>query len=187
MNLLLQNNANTNIQKLNALNINTYLLDGFEKLCDVENGDNRVGETYHGKFFYVNINQNLMFSPHRSWVYMIVNNGTIEKVGETGNPLGIRKSNHCKQPKWSTECRIGRLAYMKCTTDGRIREELYDACNLGHVSIYVKKCEQDIFNLNVAGNVRQVYRSYHKDLELAILDYIFKETKSYPRLNQCRK
>ena len=170
-----------------ALDINNYLADGFEKLCDVENGDNRVGTVYHGKFYYTNINKELMFSKHRSWVYMIVNNLKIEKVGETGNPLGIPKSNGCSQPKWSTECRIGRLAAWKCNTDGRIREELYDSCNKNTVSIYVKKCEQSVHTLNVAGHVKTTYLSYHKDLEMAILDHIHEQTKSFPRLNQCRK
>lgn len=171
----------------NALDINTYLSDGFQKLCDVENGDNRVGTVYHGKFYYTNIDRRLMFSNHRSWVYMIVDNDEIQKVGETGNPLGIAKSNGCSQPKWGTECRMGRLASMKCTTDGRIREELYNSCNNGTVSIYVKKCDQANHTLNVAGQAKTMLHSYHKDLEMAILDHIKEQTGRLPRLNQCRK
>lgn len=170
-----------------ALDINSYLSDGFKKLCDVENGDNRVGTVYHGKFYYTNIDQTLMFSKHRSWVYMIVNNSVIEKVGETGNPLGIRKSNGCTQPKWSTECRIGRLASWKCNTDGRIKEELYESCNKNNVSIYVKKCDQSIKTISIAGQIKTMYLSCHKDLEMTILDHIFQQTNTYPRLNQCRK
>lgn len=170
-----------------ALNINNYLSDGFQKLCDVENGDNRYGTVYHGKFYYTNINSALMFSNHRSWVYLIVDNDKIEKVGETGNPLGIPKSNGCSQPKWSTECRMGRLAAFKCNTDGRIRQELYDSCNNGTVSIYVKKCDQTVHHISIAGKSTVMSSSYHKDLEMAILDHIMKQVGYLPTLNQCRK
>jgi len=171
----------------NFLDINTYVDDGFEKLCDVENGDNRVGEVYHGKFFYTNINQSLMFSNHRSWVYMIVSDNEIVKIGETGNPLGIKKKSHCSQPKWSTECRMGRLASFKCNTDGRIRESLYNDCDDEKVSIWVRKCDYINVTYSINENNSELYSTYHKDLELAYLDYIFNNHGSYPKLNAGRK
>jgi hypothetical protein len=171
----------------NFLDINNYINDGFQKLCDVENGDNRAGKVYHGKFYYTNINKELMFSDHRSWVYMIVSDNEIVKIGETGNPLGIRKKNYCSQPKWSTECRMGRLAAWNCNTDGRIRESLYNDCDDGKVSIWVRKCDYIDLTYNINGRSHNLYSTFHKDLELAYLDYIFDNCGSYPILNVGRK
>jgi hypothetical protein len=64
-----------------VININSYLKDGFEKVCDVI-------QTY-GEWKYTNINRELMYYTHTSWVYFIVENEEIVKCGETGNPLGI--------------------------------------------------------------------------------------------------
>jgi hypothetical protein len=171
----------------NVLDIKNYIVDGFEKVCDVDNGDNRRGEVYHGKFFYENINDDLMYTNHRSWVYMIVSGTTIVKIGETGNPLGIRKKDYSGQPVWSTECRLGRLAHMKCNTDGRIREELYDDCNKRIVSIWAKKCEQVPQKITINGQSKTVLCSYHKELELEYLDHIFRNIGRYPKLNVGRK
>lgn len=175
-----QNSKNTNVVPA-PLNITSYLKDGFQKLCNVENGS-------AGKFYYTHIINELMYSTHRSWVYLIVVNNKIFKVGETGNPLGIPKYGST-QPLYGTKCRMGRLASMEGhnDTDARIRYELYDFCNTEEVSIYVKKCEQKEFVLEIAGTKKTVLHSYHKDLEVAMLDYIFEQTGQYPYLNMCRK
>ena len=116
------------------LNINSYIKDGFEKVCDVAMS--------HGKrFIYKSINNELMYASHRSWVYMIVSGETIVKIGETGNPLGIEKS-YSDQPITGTKSRLGRLASHGSSgdqdTDLRIRTELYEDCIEGKVSIWAR-------------------------------------------------
>lgn len=68
---------------MKAMNIKHYLNDGFKKVCDV-NIDS-VGDWY-----YTDIDQSLMFDDYRSWVYFIVLDGIIHKIGECGTPLGIK-------------------------------------------------------------------------------------------------
>jgi hypothetical protein len=89
-----------------TLNINEYINDGFEKVCDVTN--------YGVDWMYKNINKDLMYSDHNSWVYFIVENETIVKCGETGNPLGIPEQRgylweYPIQPVGNSKSRFGRL------------------------------------------------------------------------------
>ena len=121
---------------------------------------------------------------------MIVDGQEIVKVGETGNPLGIR-STRSSQPLKGTKCRFGRLishtSTGKSDTDERIRRKLFESANEGNVSLWARRCETVQFDEVIAGKKRTVVHSSHKDLEVAYLDHIYQETGSYPRCNMFRK
>ena len=137
------------------------------------------------KWLYTDINTELMYAKHKSWVYFIVSGETIQKVGETGNPLGIRAQNS-NQPRWATTCRLGRLASHKCNTDGRIRNELKTDTAENKVSIWAKKCEIFSHEISVGGEKINTQMTFHKEVELQYIDYMSRNYFS-PKLNQCRK
>lgn len=166
---------------MKALDINSYTADGFTKVCDV-----RHYNKSSNRFRYVNINKKLMYSDHRSWVYMIVSDQTVMKIGETGNPLGIKKANS-NQPILSTKCRLGRLAFMDCNTDGHIRRELYEDCKEKKVSIWARPCEYQMAKVTVNGVEVTATSTIHKDLELLFLDHVYSNVGQYPVLNSGRK
>jgi hypothetical protein len=161
-----------------ALNINTYAADGLIKVCDV------VRDT-ENRWFYENINEAMMFSEHRSWVYFIVVDEEIVKVGETGNPLGVRMKTG-NQPKMGSEGRFGRYRAGD-NTDWYIREELRTEVRQGRVSLWARRCEMVALTVSVAGCEDSTMTSFHKDLEMRYLDYIFSQTGNLPRLNKARK
>jgi len=170
-----------------ALNIYNYIDDGFVKIADVK----QYGSTpRYTEWSLVNQNEDFLYMDHRSWVYMIVDGQEIVKVGETGNPLGIR-STRSSQPLKGTKCRFGRLishtSTGKSDTDERIRRKLFESANEGNISLWARRCETVQFDEVIAGNKRTVVHSSHKDLEVAYLDHIYKETGSYPRCNMFRK
>lgn len=162
-----------------VFNINNYISDGFEKVCDV---DNRYVD-----WNYKSINKELMFSEHTSWVYFIVENETIVKCGETGNPLGIpeQRSWHTgpTQPISSSKCRFGRLRRGD-GTDSYIRHELRHRVN---VSLWAKKCKLHVLNESLGGIVQQVDTSIHKHLEQMYLEHFKNEAGCLPRLNKASK
>lgn len=161
-----------------SLNINSYVSDGFEKVCDVV----AAGEWWE----YININRKLMFSNHKSWVYFIVDNDIIKKVGETGNPLGLEHSHIPGQVRTGTMSRFGR--YMRNgDSDLRVREGLFESVKNGTVSLWAKMCPFQKFTVQIQGTDTEVNLSFHKDLELAYLDHIYRNTGSYPEMNACRK
>lgn len=161
-----------------TLNINNYLADGFYKVCDVIND----GE---GGWRYTNIDEDMMFDTHDSWVYFIVQNSLIKKCGESGNPLGIRGVQKGKRdhPVTGTESRLGRYMKMKDNTDGRIRQELFEHVERGEVSIWAMRCPIMYLDMSVGGKDVKVKYAGHKDLEHKYLDLIKEETGSYPELN----
>jgi hypothetical protein len=162
-----------------VFNINNYISDGFEKVCDVDN--------QYSDWSYKNINKELMFSTHTSWVYFIVENETIVKCGETGNPLGIpeQRSYYIRptQPISSSKCRFGRLRKGD-GTDSYIRDELRYSAN---VSLWAKKCKLHVLNESLGGIVRQVDTSIHKHLEQMYLEHFKNEAGCLPRLNKASK
>lgn len=161
-----------------ALNINTYTADGFSKVCDVQrDSDNR--------WYYTDINEAMMFSEHRSWVYFVVSDDEIVKVGETGNPLGVRMK-FSKQPKTGTEGRFGRYRAGDAT-DWYIRDELRREVREGRVTLWARRCEMVSLTVSLAGLEDSTMTSFHKDLEMRYMDYIFSQTGSLPRLNKARK
>jgi hypothetical protein len=168
---------------MNALDINTYLIDGFKPVCKVADPSGEGIE-----WFYEDINEELLFDEHRSWVYFIVVDGEIWKVGETGNPLGIRyKRGTSKQPLPGSRSRLGRYRNgdeSDWVVRRRLAESLLDGST---VEFYAKKCPIAAVEVTIAGNKENVGSAVHKDLEMEYLDFIFENTGSLPRLNKARK
>jgi hypothetical protein len=163
-------------------NINSYIADGFEKICDVYN--------VHSEWRYKNINKSLMFSEHNSWVYFIVQGDSIVKCGETGNPLGIREVYSYRgetQPIGSSKCRFGRLRKGD-GTDSYIRQQLNENIRAGlNVSLWAKKCKLRVVNERIGGVKREVDTSIHKHLEQMYLEYFKQEAGRLPLLNKASK
>lgn len=163
---------------MSALTIENYQIDGFVRVCKVESD-------YYNRWYYSSINEQVMFAEHRSWVYFIVVDGEIVKVGETGNPLGVRMKTS-NQPKMGSEGRFGRYRAGDMT-DAYIREELAAEVNRGSVYLWARRCEMVTVSTSVCGQDDITVTSFHKDLEMRYLDYIFSQTGSLPRLNKARK
>ena len=161
----------------NAKSINHYIQDGFIKVCEVE-------ENY-GQWLYKNINTGVMYADHRSWIYFIVLNDEIVKIGETGQPLGIKMSDG--QPKKGTECRLGRIRNGQ-ETDLFIRKSLSENIANGNtVSIWALKCPIYKSKNKVGGKEIDVDTTVHKKLEYHYLDYFENNTGHKPVLNKGRK
>lgn len=165
-------------KKLEVLAIQSHLSDDFVKMCDVQ-------VAYNNEWAYTNINPD-MFSTHRSWVYFVVCNDIIVKVGESGNPLAIRKQR-CGSPKKGTASRFGR--YMaNGDTDEEIRTALKTKILAGEqVSLWARKCPYIVSKTTINGSVTDVIYSCHKDLELRYLDFFMENTGRHPELNKARK
>lgn len=165
-----------------ALDVNSYKSDGFTKICDV------VLMT-DDSWRYKNINQELMFKDHNSWVYFIVVDDCIVKVGETGNPLGIKSntyySNFPPQPITGTKSRFGR--YRKGdNTDEYIRRQLESETIAGRVSLWAKECPLVETSVTLQGKKHLTKVSMHKHLEIDILKYMM-DNGCWPRLNKSLK
>lgn len=164
-----------------VLDIRHYSNDGLIKLCNVRPGTN-------SRWLFTSINEELMYSTHRSWVYFIVVGNKIYKIGETGNPLGISKVRS-DQPIGGTRSRMGRLANHQGLpdTDVTIRLSLAEAVNNNKVSIWVRKCDIAMKQVQVGNGIIKLQTAFHKDLEMQYLDYIYCYTNQYPELNKLRK
>ncbi len=186
--LSIMEGRNLKVVKNPALNIYNYIDDGFVKIADVRELERRY--PIYSKWSLVDQNEDFLYMDHRSWVYMIVDGQEIVKVGESGNPLGIRTSRS-DQPLKGTKCRFGRLISFATNdsgdTDERIRNELFESAKEGNVSLWARRCETIQLEEIIAGKERTVVLSSHKDLEMAYLDHIYQETGSYPRCNMSRK
>jgi hypothetical protein len=167
-------------------NISNFKKDGFEKVCDVHSLKNK-------KWFFENVNKELLFSEHRSWVYFITIDNQIVKCGETGNPLGIRgKVEHCQradgsimsgtQPKPGSTNRFGRLANQPSSpgrgadTDEMLREEIEPFYTSGlSVELWARKCQVHPIKTTILNEIVEEFTTIHKNLELAYLN-LFKNT-----------
>ena len=165
-----------------ALNIENYVADGFIKVCDVEQESSRHSPCW----WYSDINEATMFSEHRSWVYFIVLDQEIVKIGETGNPLGIR-SKTSDQPLCGSTGRLGRYRNGDAT-DWFIRYNLYPDIEAGRkVTIWARRCEMVKLSVSVGGIEDETMTTFHKDLEMRYLDRVFSQTGDFPLLNKMRK
>ena len=174
------------MSKTKVCNIEHYIADGFQKVCDVRHRFQKS----NNEWYYFNINQDLMYDNHKSWIYFIVDDKKIVKVGETGNPLGIRKTKDNwlreDQPLKGTTNRFGRLAAMPDKTDGRIRNELKESVNNGLVSLWARRCEIKVEKILIAGKKIDTATTFHKELEMQYLDYML-NNYYWPKLNKLRK
>ena len=160
-----------------AEHITHYISDGFVKVCEVEE--------HFSHWQYKKINQEVMYDDHRSWIYFIVSGTKIVKIGETGQPLGIKMSDG--QPKKGSECRLGRIRNGD-GTDFDIRYSLREDLASGtKVSIWALKCPSYLTEHIIAGKAKQINTTIHKALELHYIDYFESQTGHKPILNKGRK
>lgn len=159
------------------LDINSYTKDGFEPVCDIEDS--------YGNWIYTN-QQRYMYDPHTSWVYAITCNNEIKKIGESGNPLGIR-SPSSNQPRSGSTSRLGRYSN-GAGTDKFVRDGLLKDIQAGkQTTIWAKKCPIIHTDLTIDGMSITVASAIHKELEKEYLDYIKKgNAGNYPDLNKGR-
>lgn len=155
-----------------CLNIDSYISEGFVHICDVD--VDRLG------WRYKNINSEVLYQTHYSWVYFIVVDKKIVKIGETGNLLGAEMSDG--QPQANTKNRLGR--YRRGDgTDARIRAHLTEEVEQGKVSFWARKCPYGIIETDVSNRRARVKAYIHKQLEGIYLCEIKKKIGSYPLLN----
>ena len=173
-----------------VLDINHYLQDGFYRIADVEP---QLGNAT--KWNFINQHPDL-YSEHRCWVYMIVDGNEVVKIGETGQPLGIRKIRD-DQPQTTSRCRFGRLRGagdlksfdmdgVPKDTDVRIRTKLQESVGQGTVSVYAKQCEERIIEGTIGGKKMSTKLQANKDMEKQIIAYM-KFHARLPLLNQSSK
>ena len=184
--------------KAEYLSINNFVNDGFKRVCDVV-------QLTNGKWFYENIDQDLMYSDHSSWVYFIVIDGDIVKCGETGNPLGIRKTLKKDsyrrsdgsiiredQPIAGTMSRFGRLANQSggsSDTDVSLRESISPFYKNGKtISLWARKCKiVESEPMMIFGKMRTASTTIHKALEMEYLEFFKREAHTLPLLNKSTK
>jgi hypothetical protein len=177
----------TKIETWPVEHINHYHNIAFKKVC-------RVRNTILNEWYYEDIDSDIMFSSHSSWVYAITQNGFILKVGETGNPLGISNNHYSydhsdweTQPKVGTQSRLGRLRKGD-GTDQAIRWNLQDRIKRGElIEIWAYACPENVVTTQIVNETVSMKQQIHKQLELLLLDYIYKKIGSYPELNKGRK
>lgn len=167
-----------------AFNIANFVNDGFKKVC-------HVGVDAYDHWLYYGIDKSVMFDYHKSWVYFIVANNQIVKVGESGNPLGIESTRDWYrgevQPITGTKSRFGRLRKGD-GTDEYIRESLNSFIKKNvPVTLWAKKCPITTINESVGGRKTQVLGAHHKDLEQEYLSYFESKAGRFPDLNKARK
>ena len=172
------------INREKIFNIKTYINDGFEKVCDVLPLQSK-------EWVYSQINKDLMFSEHRSWVYFLVIDNSIVKCGETGNPLGIPSKYRFRneiQPITGTKSRFGRLRKQPGDTDEYLRESVIPYVLNGHkVSLWAKKCPIINKQVIIAGETKTVTSTMHKDLEIMYLEYFKNNAFCLPMFNKATK
>lgn len=144
-----------------------------------------------GHWYYSEINTELMYSSHRSWVYCLVIDGEIVKIGESGNPLGIpsRVRDYSEaQPLKATTSRLGRYRAGD-QSDARVREYIAGYL-LEHpgscVEFWARACPVDSIDMLVGVGMITVENQHHKHLEKALLDYYHERVGRYPVCNTGR-
>lgn len=165
-----------------VLDIRNYT-NMFSKVCDVE-------QISADQWRYKNINADMLFSSHTSWVYFVVDGIEIKKIGETGLPLGIKDNNINDmielQPIADSTSRFGR--YRKGDgTDRFIRSSLAISAKAGTVSLWAHACTITKSTINVLGEQIEVNNTHHKDLETILIDRVVATIGTRPTLNKVRK
>jgi hypothetical protein len=182
-----------NPNKLNV-HIDYFIPDGFKHICNV-----KIKDLTKNFWRYININFNSMFSSHTSWVYFIVVNGAVVKIGETEKPLGVRRKQTAfnDQPGTGTESRFGRLSShgrkarpngQRDDTDVVIRDSLREAILGGaEVSLWAKPCEITTVKVTVCGKEYDMPSTTHKPQEIAYLNVCQELVGATPQLNKMLK
>lgn len=156
-----------------------YAQDGFREVC-------RLEYYKRSRLWDVHVvDEDYMWSDHKSWIYLITDGNRVMKIGESGNPLGIRSRNGVQR---GTRCRIGRIISGD-GTDWDIRESLKASAARAPswVSVWAKKCDITHRTVQVLGQSVTLATTYHKALEMALLDAYYQAMDTYPPLNKGRK
>lgn len=159
--------------------IQHYAQDGFREVCRLE---------YYRPSQYWDVHvldEDYMWADHKSWIYLITDGNRVMKIGESGNPLGIRSRNGILR---GTKCRIGRILSGD-GTDYDIRRELAPSAarSPSWVSVWAKKCDIVNRTVQVGGQSVKMAATYHKALEMEYLDAYCQAMDHYPPLNKSRK
>ncbi len=168
---------------INDLTIDAFIPDGFKHVCDVCPKTSTVD-----LWNYTNIDDNIMYDTHAGWVYLILVNKVVYKVGETGMPLGIQgKRKNSRQPVGGTKSRLSRYRLYKdkdYDTDHVIRQKLQENLdNKDVVSFWAKKCDNINVMETVLGESRSIKTETHKILEKMYLRTIKEEYGELPKLH----
>lgn len=158
-----------------------YNGDDFKLVCEVD-----AKRCTTEKWVYTNINDDILFDSHLSWVYIITVDDYVFKIGETANPLGIKRTVD-NQPKSGSTNRIGRYVNGDGTDQG-IRYAAARYLAAGHtVSFYAKKCEISNITTTIAGKPTTVSSVSQKSEELAYLNQYVNTTGALPLWNKSTK
>ena len=165
-------------------NINNYANDEFVKVCDV------ITSPFTLNWSYINTNEDILYSKHRSWFYFIVLGQVIAKGGESGNVLAVRSYKSFDgfvQPKASSCGRLGRLINGD-GTDCHIRNTLFGYQQMGYnVSIWVKSCPIHSCSIIVGGRKILVASTIHKEIEREYLSRFRDVAGLLPMCNKAEK
>jgi hypothetical protein len=160
---------------------NITQLKDFKRVCKIVD--------YQGEWYYQHIDKSIMYDSHTSWVYAIVVNGVIWKIGASGVPLGIRTND--AQPKKGTKCRFGRYRAHKGSngkddTDEYCRDQLRSTIkDLNNcVEFWAMKCPVVKQTINVGYDTIELNAAFHFELEKRILNDIVRLTGNLPMLNK---
>lgn len=167
------------------LHIKNYINDGFQHIADVKQKE----YGHYSNWELSNVNEELLFSEHNSWVYVIVEDEQVVKLGETGQPLGVKGTRTFMLQ--GTQSRFGRLISHGDAladardTDSRIRFHLWESAMQGKVSLYAFKCPSETITTNVFGVEHTFVAHTHKTVEKAYLTSL-SASGCLPKLNKAR-
>jgi hypothetical protein len=164
-----------------GLKIDQYIPDGFNFVCNTNK--NSTIE----RWYYENIVESIMYDTHSSWLYLLVVNYYIFKIGESANPLGVRGKLSQLQPNTGSRSRIGRYSTGD-STDLYIRTLAQPYIDAGHrVEFWAKKCEIIPSTTKILGEDTDIDHVSQKLQELIYLDRFKQEVKMFPAWNKYRK
>lgn len=165
--------------------VSNFLPDGFVKFAD-------VGLKPSNTIQWIYTNQHLdMYSDYFSWVYLIVLDSFVVKIGESGQPMAILSIKN-NQPISGTTCRMGRIANHveyrengQPTTDTAIRDFLNPyIANGSNVSIYARRCPVLPHQISAMGKSVKLECTMHKSVELVYLNHCVDDIGEIPILNK---
>jgi hypothetical protein len=171
--------------------------DCFEYVTEISK-DYTKGKEKIFSWQFRDINESIMYSTHKSWVYVICIDDIIVKLGETELPLGIRSQNfyvkfcpnlkemtHHRQPAKDGN-RLGRLATYASKardndTDITIRRAIDKFLQEHRIQIFARKCPIIDTKIEIIESIRTIPAKIHKILEMEYLKMFD------PILNKIRK
>lgn len=164
-----------------GMSLQDFISDGFKLVCRIKNSSSVK------KWTYENIDRSIMFKDHRSWLYLIVVDDVVFKIGETANPLGIVTSASLTQPMTGSKSRLGRYTTGDAT-DQDIRNSAEPYLKAGCIiEFWAKECEIVKSDAIICGKINQVEGSTQKSQEMAYLNYFIKTSGSLPLWNKSKK